>query len=155
MFASVVAQEFSLANVNLNKYAVELCRDRLVKTLPNVTDISPIEEKRLNRAIEFIKAAGYDVTTYPILVSDHLGEGVMGRAYGGTIYVSRLAFDKGTKAVVSVLLEEYIHLKYGFKDCSYPLQNWLFDQLVGAWETAAGEPLSTSTTTRPLDSERR
>jgi len=141
LFASVVAEEFSLANQRLNKYTVELCRGRLLKTLPNVTAMSPLEEKRLAKAVAFLKSAGHDVTAYPILISDHLGEGVMGRAHDDTIYVSRLAFDKGTKSVVSVLFEEYVHLKYGHRDCTYAMQNWLFDQLIGAWEVAAGEPL--------------
>jgi hypothetical protein len=38
-------------------------------------------------------------------------------------------------------MEEYIHLKYGVKDCTREMQQHLFDALLSALEEAKGEPL--------------
>ncbi|MDP9645853.1 hypothetical protein J2793_001286, partial [Paraburkholderia caledonica] len=47
----------------------------------------------------------------------------------------------GTKQLASTLIEEYIHLRHGWKDMTRELQNFLFDKLVSVGEELVGEPL--------------
>lgn len=54
----------------------------------------------------------------------------MGRAYEGTIYVTRLALMEGTAVVASTLLEEYIHLKYKLCDETRELETFLFNTII-------------------------
>ncbi len=52
-----------------------------------------------------------------------------------TMVFSEECFRMGTKFLISTALEEYAHLKTGFKDCSRGLQTWLFDQICTFTET--------------------
>jgi hypothetical protein len=43
--------------------------------------------------------------------------------------------------VASTLIEEFLHLRHGWKDMSRELQTFLFDKLVSLGEELNGEPL--------------
>lgn len=103
--------------------------------------LHPVEKERFDRATGFLKSVGYDIDGYPITIVDELGEGVYGLAKEGRIFISKAAFQKGTKEVASTLLEEYIHLKTGFGDMTRQLQTWLFDELLLQSEKASGVAL--------------
>jgi hypothetical protein len=95
----------------------------------------------LEKAIYFCKKIGYDVEEYPIHVVDHLGQGILGLAENDCIYLSNSIFLQGSKYVASTLIEEYIHLKEGFCDCSREMQTHLFDKIVTLGEQLTGEVL--------------
>lgn len=113
---------------------------RLSAIGPTAT-LSATNQQRLNKAISFCKRIGYPVDEYPIITSDFLGEGVLGRAEDGTIYLSTLVFNQGTKMVAGTLAEEYLHLKYKVADESRNFQNFLIDALMSLGEQLTGEVL--------------
>jgi hypothetical protein len=75
-------------------------------------------------------------------VVESLGEGCLGLAEGQTIYIAERVFHMGgTKQLASTLIEEYLHLRHGWKDLTRELQTFLFDKLVSVGEELVGEPL--------------
>lgn len=84
----------------------------------------------LGRASEFAESIGFDVRAYPIVCAERLGDGVLGLAHEGTIFITRQAFDMGTKIVAGTLVEEFIHLREGAKDCTRKMQEFLLNRLV-------------------------
>lgn len=99
------------------------------------------EEKQLKKAIAFCEAIGYEVTNYPIHITDDLEDHILGRAYDGAIFINRRTFMRGTKLVAGTILEEYIHLQYRLSDESRGFQDFLIDSLVTLGEKYLGEPL--------------
>lgn len=98
-----------------------------------------IKTRMLDRALSVLNGAGWNVAEFPVIVAE-LGPGMLGLAKDGKVFISPLAFEKGTREVASTLLEEYAHLKSGSGDCTREFQNWLFDQLLSQSEQVAGEP---------------
>lgn len=96
--------------------------------------LTPIQDHQFERAAEFCEMLGYPVRTYPIVFVERLSGDIMGVAKNGTIYVTKQAFDLGTKQVAATLIEEYIHIKYGVKDCTREMQDVLFNKIVGMGE---------------------
>jgi hypothetical protein len=103
--------------------------------------LTDIEARTLADATAFCERIGFPVTSYPITVTDFLGDGVLGRAEDGTIYLSKRVFLMGAKMVAGTLLEEYFHLVTRFQDCTRDLQNYLVDALVSLGERHTGERL--------------
>ncbi len=128
---------------NLNRSVLTRMREAsFEKIVSDDTDkLSKVDKKRLAKATEFLSRLGWDVTKYPIIVSENIGEGVMGRAHEGKIYIAQRTFMMGTKMLAGTLLEEYIHLKTGMGDCERSMQNWLFDALMSMGEQVTGEVL--------------
>lgn len=104
-------------------------------------ELSPIQRKRLAKALMFAFKMGFQVDAYPIIFVKQIGDNTMGLAYKGKIYVSAAAFEKGTKELVATLIEEFIHLHYHHLDCTRSLQNFLFDRMISFAEELHGEPL--------------
>lgn len=92
--------------------------------------LRPDQEKLLRQAIGFLHRSGYKVDEFPIIVTDRLGSGIVGRASAGRIYLSLEAFTKGEQWLAATLLEEWIHLSRGFRDYSVQMQNFLFEALI-------------------------
>lgn len=113
------------------------------KTLPLPAPIilSKIQQKQLDKAIAFCLASNWRVTDYPIVVVPQAHGGLLALAEGGRIVLTTKLFDIGTKEVVSALIEEYHHLKFGYKDETRDYQTFLLRQLVNAQEQIVGEPL--------------
>lgn len=103
--------------------------------------ISKIQLLMLQKAKKFLLGIDVDVDIYPIKTVVVLGDGVMGRALDGIIYLSEIPFQMGTKQVASTLLEEWVHLKTGAKDFDLTMQSWLFDKILSVTESVNGEPL--------------
>lgn len=103
--------------------------------------LGAIDAARLTKAIEFAKAIGFEVDTFPIVPCEHLGDGVLGRAANGKIYLAKMVFMQGTKMVAGTLIEEFIHLRHGLYDETRGMQNFLFDTIVSLGEQIKGEPL--------------
>ena len=121
-------------------------RDKVRHYLPDegFITIDPDERQTMiiQRALSFCEKIGHKVD-YPVHVSDDLGNGVLAVAEPKTdsVYLSPRVMTMGLKQVVSTLVEENMHLKYGLGDCNYETQNWLFDQIVTMGEKLTGEIL--------------
>jgi len=118
-----------------NKSARKLVENRIRAELTvEGMQLTKLQKEILDRAEEFLIKMGYNIKVFPIIVTDNLGTGILGLAEDGRIYISSLAFDKGTKYVAGTLLEEYLHLERGFPDESRAMQNYLLDKLVSLAE---------------------
>jgi hypothetical protein len=111
------------------------------KFRPEVRAPNARETLLLQKATAFLKAAGFDLSAYPINVADSLGNSVMGFAYEKEIFISSSTFEVGLKQLVMTLLEEYVHLKYGVCDETRAMQERLFALLVSAHELRLEEAL--------------
>lgn len=143
-FTKVVMELRNSCEMRLNKTAVAACMRHWNSLGPlQVPEIElhPNDKTRIQKSIEFLKKVGYQVDEYPIVCTEFLGQGVLGRASNDTIYLSRLALQSGTKMVASTILEEFIHLKYKLYDETRGMQNFLFEELVAMAEKATGEVL--------------
>lgn len=126
----------------LNPSAAGRYKDEARATLkPETTPLRGVEAEMLRRAIAFCDNLGFPVEKYPIVVTDTLGPGTLGLAADSHIYVARHAFMQGTKRLCATLIEEYIHLKYGFADETRAFEDFLIDRLVSLGEEMHGEPL--------------
>lgn len=108
--------------------------------------LTPVQTKMLERAMLFCTRIGFPIaaSSYPVKFVYGLGLGVLGLADHNTdtIYVSEAVFHSGgTKALASVLIEEYLHLSKGYADLTRELQTFLFDKIVSMGEDLRGEPL--------------
>lgn len=103
--------------------------------------MSPVQQKMMDKAISRLAMIDVNANMYPIKTVTGLGQGVLGRAHDGTIYLSELPFNLGTKQVASTLLEEWVHLKTGAQDFDRAMQNWLFDKILSLSENIVGEPI--------------
>lgn len=107
--------------------------------------LTKVEERQLQKALQFLQKLDFQVEN-EVKVVQTLGEyGITGRARlrspGGTIWLCRDTFARGTKHLAGTLLEEWLHLEQGLEDCSRELQNWLLDRLCSLGEEVQGEPL--------------
>jgi hypothetical protein len=106
----------------------------LTKSAPDYapTELSALSNRDLKDAVKLCEKLGYDVTEFPVTVTDELDEGTLGIARLDTkqIVLSTRVFKQGLRMVAGTLLEEHIHLKYGLADCSRELQNHLLDTLM-------------------------
>lgn len=112
---------------------------------PDLTHIEPtaVQAKMIERAVKFLHGMGYspELDEMPIQTVEWLGEGVLGQAKHGKIYLAKPIFDHGTKYIASTLLEEIVHNRTGFGDHTRDLQTWLFDRIISMGEEIQGEPV--------------
>lgn len=136
----VMARQF---NARINRSAVKLCQGSILEQLEHMEHMpmTAIDQSRMDKAIDFCRRMGFNVDEYPIVVSEFLGEGVLGRAHDEKIYISKRVLMMGTKMLVGTLIEEFIHLRHQLKDETYAMQNFLFDSLVSIGEQMLGEAL--------------
>lgn len=120
-------------NVPLSE-SVERAYERCTNHSPTLPSegmaLRPAQRQALSDALGFLDRAGFVVKDHPVIVTDRLGRGVLGRAAHGNIYLSIEAFMMGDSTLAGTILEEWIHLTRGLKDCCRPMQNWLFDALI-------------------------
>lgn len=140
-----IAAELALGSEalpNLNQNAKNHARrDALALMRPeDGAQLTSVQKRMMDKAINMLRAAGYDVKRFEIIICDTLGAGICGLAKDGKIYLSLLPFQKGTREVAATLLEEYAHLVSGADDCTREFQNWLFDQVLIGVEKESGEP---------------
>lgn len=104
--------------------------------------LNNIEREKLDRALAAVEDMGCLLNKYPVIVVDSFEEdNIMGKAEDDRIYISRNAFDMGTKYLASTIYEEYIHLDRGLHDCTREMQNYLFEKLFSEYERRKGVPL--------------
>jgi len=104
-------------------------------------EINKVQKMALDKAISFLFKIDVDINRFPIKTVTGLGDGVMGRAHEGTIYLSDMPFNMGVKQLASTLLEEWVHNKYDCADFDRNMQNWLFDKILSLGESINGEPI--------------
>jgi hypothetical protein len=117
--------------------------DRIEQTHGNFPEfeLNKVQQAMMERAISFLNSIEVTVEDFPIFTVTGLGDGVMGRAIQGKIFLSDIPFDMGTKQVASTLLEEWVHNKYNCRDFDRRMQSWLFDKVLSLGETIEGSPL--------------
>lgn len=143
-FLDEVKKLMKAHSARLNHSAREAARVWIMDQLHEEDALRPLsaqDQERLNRAIQFCRSLGYPVDEYPIIVSEWLGENVLGRAEDGKIYLSRRAFMMGTKMVAGTILEEFLHLRHNLPDESRSMQNFLIDVIMSMGEEITKETL--------------
>lgn len=129
-------------NIKLNPQARSLYFTTMTKRAgPVLKDLSPVQKKMIEKASAFLLSMGYNIAKYPLKIVDSLGAGVMGIAKNREIWLSEIPFSKGTKEVTATLLEEFLHLEYGFVDNSRTMQDWLLMKVISLGEELGGAPL--------------
>lgn len=140
-FLEVVTEIRADRSKPLNASALQVWRKKGQKENLILTELTEVQKKALQKAEEFCIKLGFNVREYPVIVTDILGNGVLGLAEDGRIYLSNRVFMMGTKMIAGTLLEEYLHLKHGLEDESRNMQNYLFDLVCSLGEQITGEPL--------------
>ena len=90
-----------LGQINQSALARIKKRGRLA---PEPAVMSKVEQQQLAIAKQFLKDVLKIEVESPIVVSDSLGDGILGLATKGQIFLSRKAFAHGTKYVAIVLV---------------------------------------------------
>lgn len=112
------------------------------KTEPAKELVLDDEQKaQLDAAMGFCADLGFHIDGYPINCVQTLGGGVMGEAAGGEIFLTKNAFDAGTKQVAITLIEEFIHLHHGVADETRAMQERLLHEMVNLGERLLERPL--------------
>lgn len=138
--ADLVGDRLTLCNLS----AVEVWRDATQsKILPKEITLTKVQQMSMDKALDFCGKIGFDIRdSYPIKVVESLGSGCLGLADEGTIFISESVFQMGgTKYLASTMIEEYVHLRHGYKDLTRELQNFFLDKMVSLGEEVLGEPL--------------
>ena len=142
-FLSTVGDVLRDRMFKVNPSALKVWRDATRQDIQfRELTLTKVQRISMNKAVQFCERMGFDVSSYPIKAVESLGEGGIGLARDGVIYVAERAFEMGgAKQLASTLIEEFLHLRHGWKDCTRELQNYLFEKLVSVGEELAGEPL--------------
>lgn len=143
-FLKVVGECRAQRMFDLNATALKVWRDATKQSIePDEIGLTKVQLKSLERALDFCNTIGFPIRgAYPIKFCESLGEGGLGLAQNGTIYIAERVFHLGgTKQLASTLIEEYLHLRHGWKDMTRELQSFLFDKMVSLGEELVGEPL--------------
>jgi hypothetical protein len=124
----------------------ETVRHLLNKLLENSGDwpeFKPdiVQQRQLEKAIAFLTRLDIKPQQFQIKLVEGLGEGVLGRALDGIIYLSPIPFQLGTKQVASTLMEEWVHCRFKCDDFDRQMQSWLFDKILSVGELLVGEPI--------------
>jgi len=143
-FIAAVGSCLSDKRIKVNASAMRVWKDATKQQfMPREVSLTKVQLMSLRKALAFCATIGFQIDgAYPIKVVESLGDGGMGLAEDGTIFIAERVFHLGgTKQLASTLIEEYIHLRHGWADMTRDLQNFLFDKVVSLGEEIAGEPL--------------
>ncbi|ARK86090.1 hypothetical protein [Burkholderia pseudomallei] len=143
-FLKVVGECMSDKFTRVNKTAMRVWQEATNKPFsPREVNLTRVQQMSVERALDFCQRLGFQIRgAYPIKFVESLGDGALGLAKDQTIYIAEIVLNMGgTKQLASTLIEEYIHLRHGWKDMTRELQNFLFDKLVSVGEELVGEPL--------------
>jgi len=144
MFLKVVGECQAERVTELNQTALKVWQEHTKQPFaPDEIGLTKVQLKSLDKALDFCGNIGFPIRdAYPIKFVESLGEGCLGMAHEGTIYIAENVFNHGgTKLLASTLIEEYLHLRHGWLDMSRQMQNFLFDKVVSLGEELTGEPL--------------
>lgn len=114
-----------------NDSAWRMVRKHLKLTEWDEVELDEHNANMLSNADKFLsRALGVNLAQYQVRIAKDLGTNVLGRCYGGDIWLSLRIFEMGQKPLVSCLYEEYIHRDRGLQDNCYEMQTFLFDQII-------------------------
>jgi hypothetical protein len=143
-FLSVTGDCMADRMLKVNRTAMKVWKDATKKNFtPREINLTAVQRMSLERALDFCERIGFQIRgSYPIKFVESLGEGGLGLAQDETIFIAeRVLHMGGTKQLASTLIEEYVHLRHGWKDMTRELQTFLFDKLVSVGEELVGSPL--------------
>lgn len=143
-FHHAVRASMKHRTTELNQTALRLHLRTMPSDAPSTIEamtLSPVQEQQLATALTFAKSLDFAVDAYPIICAERLGKSVFGLALNGKIYVSKAAFEAGTKIVAGTLIEEFLHLREGFIDETRTFQDFLLNRIVTLGERLQGRPL--------------
>lgn len=143
-FLRVVGECMNDRMLKVNQTAARLWRETTRQKFdPPEIGLTKVQLMSLSRALDFCGKIGYPIRdAYPIKVVESLGDGGLGLALDGTIFIAEAVFHMGgTKQLASTLIEEYLHLRHGWEDFSRAMQNHLFEKMISLGEELTGEPL--------------
>ena len=103
--------------------------------------LSPIQQRVFNKAVAVCRDLGYDADKYEVLFVQSIGNGILGTAEDGKVFICQNTFEQGTKMVAGTLMEELMHLQDNVRDCSRNMQNLLINRIMTMYEEKTGEPL--------------
>ncbi len=138
-----LAKTTIVPNILFQQFVSEVTNDSLAnkfkiyKGLPYIEIlIDELAQATIDKAIEFFNECGYEgPTTYKIKVARFSSKDIRGMADNsddGYIVLSESCITDGVQNVVRVMVEEYIHLKYGCADETRAFQNAALTELVTA-----------------------
>lgn len=143
-FLRVVGDCVSDRAMKVNATAFKVWAEATSKPFsPREIELTAVQRMSLERALDFCGRIGFHIRgAYPVKVVESLGDGCLGLAEDQTIFIAERVFHLGgTKQLASTLIEEYLHLRHGWKDMTRELQSFLFDKMVSIGEELVGEPL--------------
>lgn len=145
-FMEIVAREYKLNNDKLNRSVRDFYSKKMQKSAAKhyePDELTVVEQKQLDRAVSIIKKVWPDFTDYRIMVVKSLGQETMALADESerAMVLSKRTFHFGTKYLTATLIEEYMHLKTGYRDCTRELQTHLFDTICTLIENMNQEPI--------------
>lgn len=123
-----------------NSKAVQFLKNRNPQKIEFLAhEVTPEEQTMIDYSKAFLYGMGFknELDRFPIDVVAYLGENRFGLAKDNTIIISKDCFDKGKSFLAATILEEMLHLHYGFIDESRVLQNWLFEKVIALGEVLA------------------
>lgn len=126
---------------NANPKAIAHARRSALEDMQEGGDmkLDDLQAKMLDRAFMGLAAIGVDREKYPLQLCESLGPQIHGLAKDGRLYLSRLAFEKGTRELAATIFEEWAHLESGKSDETRGFQNYLIDRIMLACERMSGE----------------
>lgn len=101
---------------------------------PEVAKLNTIQQQQLATATDFCLAMGFPITDYEIVIVERLGDGVLGLASDNTIFITKQAFERGTKIVAGTLIEEFVHLREKVADYTRQFQDFFINRLISLGE---------------------
>ena len=129
------------SHTDINPTVLSFVKKHSVPTLPEAVELDPLQEEMLARALRFWGKAGFDISSWQIRPVKSLGDGTIGMAKDGVIFISLEAFEPGVKQLAITLFEEFVHLEFKVFDCTRGMQEKLLHIIAKLIEKNTGEPL--------------
>lgn len=108
---------------------------------PREMELNGVQRMQLDKALDFLEGVLEVEDVGELRFAEDLGKGVLGIYRAGVVYISKLAFDRGTKCLAGTIFEEWLHKEKNFDDESRAMQNWLIDSVMSLGERLRGKPL--------------
>ena len=140
-FLTVARQVARTSHTDINPTVLSLMKEHSVPTLPEAIELDSIQKEMLRRALSFWRRAGFDIAVWQIRAVKSLGDGTIGMAKDGVIFISLEAFETGVKQLAITLFEEFVHLEFKVFDCTRGMQERLLHIIAKLVEKNTGEPL--------------
>lgn len=129
-FLDIAGKLYRQSRGNISAHEIFKRNSRISNGDRKESKLTNNQQAMFERAIKLAEFLGYNPTNYPIIITSDLEANTLGLAEDETIYINIRCFDRGTQCVAHALIEEFIHLEYGYHDESRALQNYLFEKVI-------------------------